>query len=72
MLDLLKHKFDQNPDLKQKLAEKKGFFYEMTQNQTWGTGLPYTKANLINQGFPGKNLQGKLLVKLRDGWLAQG
>ena len=65
-------KFDQNPLLKQKLLQTKGFLYEATLNVPWGCGMLIAQSAQINQhNAKGENRFGKILAEYRDEELAK-
>ena len=71
MKKLVTEKFLQNQELKDKLKATTGYIYEMTTDQFWGTGIPFSKSKLVKQGFPGSNKMGTILVQLRDSLKSQ-
>ena len=66
----LGYKFDQNPDMKEYLLEQRGkVIGEMTRDKSWGSGLNlYHRDATKHRDWPGQNLLGKLLMKVRDNY----
>ena len=64
----LKCKFDQNPGMKEFLLQQKGkYIGEMTKDKQWGAGIGLHHHNAMDHNkWPGENLLGKLLMKVRD------
>ena len=70
--DLNKAKFDQNPDLKQRLIETAPHkLVEASVDSKWGGGCPYG-SDIYEQGqVPGKNVAGEQLTVQRDGMIQE-
>lgn len=61
-------KFDQNPDLKEKLLSTQGktLVEASPYDRIWGIGLSETDPLRFNEAKWGQNLLGKALMKVRD------
>ena len=64
---IVKAKYDQNPQLKAKLMENKGHFYEATLHPVFGAGYTLAQCNLIcKENVTAGNRLGQELDRLRD------
>ena len=64
---IIKAKFDQNPDLKAKLAAVKGHFYEATTHPVFGAGLTLAQSqHICKENITAGNKLGEELDLLRD------
>ena len=70
MTELNRAKFDQNPQLKQRLIDTAPHrLIEATVDSNWG-GACLFGSEMYEQGIvPGKNVAGDELTKLRDTWI---
>ena len=60
-------KYQQNPGLRDKLVQTKGFIYEATNSEFWGCGMSIAQADQIGQDVIKKpNTQGELTREYRD------
>ena len=61
-------KFSQNPHLKQiLLSTQDNILLEASYDRTWGVGIPLRNKAIWNpDNWVGKNLMGKLLMKVRE------
>lgn len=61
-------KFDQNPDLKEKLLSTKGktLVEASPYDNIWGIGMSETDPNRFDESKWGQNLLGKVLMRVRD------
>ena len=60
-------KYDQNPALRDKLVNTKGFIYEANLTDFWGCGMAIAQASNIGQDTVKKpNKHGELTAKYRD------
>jgi predicted NAD-dependent protein-ADP-ribosyltransferase YbiA (DUF1768 family) len=57
-----KAKYDQNPDLQQKLLALKGM--QLEERNTWGDN--YWGTTLVNKKWRGENMLGQVLMAYRD------
>ena len=65
------HKFNQHPELLEKLKKVDGHIYEATRNKRWGCGRVIAQATSIKYGDnPGDNKLGVFLETVRDTALA--
>lgn len=73
MDELIQLKFDQNPDLKDKLMElPHRKFYEMTRDKLWATGRRITKTDRVIEVTSlegGKNVVGKAITRVKNGYI---
>lgn len=66
MEEIIYHKFAQNKDLGRKLCDTGTLpLYESTANQFWGCGLRLNSKQWFTGIYPGKNIMGQLLMKIR-------
>ena len=70
MEKILKKKFDQNDEMRDKLINLKGTLYEATADTFFGSGITIVqKHKLGTDEQPGENNLGLSLMKLRDQYL---
>ena len=64
-------KFDQNVNLRDRLINLKGFFYEATKGDVFSCGMVLSQhAEISKDNIPGKNVLGDQLCEYRDSFLA--
>lgn len=68
MREIIREKFKQNADLTEKLLQcPSTYFYEMTLDRRWGTGvrLPHVTKEINSKLFKGDNLVGRILCDIK-------
>lgn len=67
LYDGVKAKFDQNWALQQKLTATKGkYLYEATTDTYFGCGIGYESKRWLQKDWPGENVSGLIVKKVRD------
>jgi ribA/ribD-fused uncharacterized protein len=68
MREGLRMKFTQNPYLGELLKSTDGYgLVECNpHDHFWGAGVSANNPKIVNRGWPGKNVMGKLLEELRE------
>ena len=73
MAAIIKRKFDQNPNLKDKLCRTRGHLYKATLHPVYGCGFTLAQNHMINRAnVTGGNKLGEKLEELRDSYISDG